>query len=279
MFNNKAYRLQKTLARFGSTDMGRGLLDFARENGVTFDMRDIEGQAMAMFVSEAGEGATPIGQIVLNSKECDDLHVMNLAHELRHAWQHKYNRGLREKALSPRAEVALLRHIEADAWAFSHFFMEDFKKSTSDDSVCEAYRLFTASRGMSISKMQGVSYADKIEGYVTELGNSFGRYDVRACVDAVGCLKEGDAALLTDEEEVALVTQTLRSFDRPWRQVPAPFAHLQDADFLSFSRITLTPENVEILRQCQSGYRNVIKDEKNWPPSGQGIFRPAALLA
>jgi hypothetical protein len=248
-FNNKAYRLEKMLRRFEATQMGRDLLAFAHQQGIVFDMQE-NLDATAMYE------APPINRITLSADQPDELHLINLAHELRHVWQHQRIGDLHDKTLSPEGEVAVLRHIEADAWAYSHAFMEDFEKNTGDAGPREAYRFFTVRRGMSVSKIHDASYAEKVILYVSEIGHCFGNYDVRACHTAIEGKKNGDAALLSPEDERQRIVDILRSFDMPWGHVPAPFSGLLDSDFLSFERVTLKNENTVLLQQASAAFKS-----------------------
>lgn len=109
--------LRRELAR---TQLGVSMLMMAEAHGVTMQLTRIEGGDKANFNPLTKE-------IKIDSRLRADDMLIAAAHELRHAWQHLVHGSgyIEMSSLSPVQSWVLRATIEADALAFSTYFLAD----------------------------------------------------------------------------------------------------------------------------------------------------------
>lgn len=113
-------------AEFNKTAEGRKLLDFARENDITFVVDSTLADRGNLAEYSPGHSQVRLKP----GLEGEELAIYG-AHELRHGWQDKklgYADKETETYLSPQQRWALRRYLEADAAAFSAWFAADRMK-------------------------------------------------------------------------------------------------------------------------------------------------------
>lgn len=119
---------------FGRTALGRDMLEMANAHGITIaydsNMTASGNAGLYNFYSK---------RITLDPAEPLAAQVMFLAHELRHAWQDVYLNyaGMEATMLTPRQQWTLRRYCEADAFAFSAYFMADRMRELPNAPVPE----------------------------------------------------------------------------------------------------------------------------------------------
>ncbi len=110
----------KLYTAFTETKLGRDLLDFAKNNGIRilYDENLKSEKSLGGYSFEERTISLQPGMAI-------DDEIITLAHELRHAWQHiNIAAGPRSPILmTPEQRWTLARYCEADAFAFSTYFM------------------------------------------------------------------------------------------------------------------------------------------------------------
>ncbi len=105
---------------FKKSVLGRDMLLFADDNKIAIVYADSALVSNGRFA----EYSDIVSQVALRRSLTPDDQIIFLAHELRHAWQDKILQEAEKNRefLSPADRWALLRYIEADAFAFSAYF-------------------------------------------------------------------------------------------------------------------------------------------------------------
>lgn len=121
------------LEDFGRTPLGRDMLSFAKESGVSisYDAALIPGSSYALYVAQTNA-------ITIMPEAETSATMVFLAHEIYHAWQQHYldYNGMRGTLITPEQRWNLSRYIEASAFAFSAYFLADrLIRLKNDDSV------------------------------------------------------------------------------------------------------------------------------------------------
>ena len=115
----QVHDIQTLKNEFNRTAMGRDLMQFANDNGITieYDKSVADRGALATYSSW-------ISTAKVNPELPMEEQVLFLAHELRHAWQDKVLKcaELEAKLVSPEERWTLRRFEEADAEAWSSYF-------------------------------------------------------------------------------------------------------------------------------------------------------------
>lgn len=110
----------KLYTEFTETKLGRDLLDFAKKNDIriVYDERLVAERSAGAYSFEEKTVSLQTGMTI-------DDQIITLAHELRHAWQH-INIATTPRSvvlMTPEQRWTLARYSEADAFAFSTYFM------------------------------------------------------------------------------------------------------------------------------------------------------------
>lgn len=114
--------IQMLRTEFSRTQMGRDMLSIADAFGVTMNYDDTLTGTTTLGSYNAGSK-----QLRMNPSLSMPEQVMIMAHELRHAWQDAvlgYGE-METRLLTPQQRWDLRRYLEADAFAFSAYFMAD----------------------------------------------------------------------------------------------------------------------------------------------------------
>ena len=130
---NYAYsqaRVNAIEAKMRKTALGREMLEFAGDNGLTIRMstsKVMDDKPNDGFTIAGNYGGT---QIRLNGVEkSDDQVMLTLVHELRHAW-HDFAIHAGDMRLDPTRSLVRDRLLEADVFAFEIHFAYEYEKAT-----------------------------------------------------------------------------------------------------------------------------------------------------
>lgn len=235
--------------------MGAELLAVAKTMNIEFRLSaDMPGE-------QGGAYCASKKYVALNKNLDDRVLISTLAHELRHVWQHahmpyKFHLNDQPDETELMAAIIFNRYLEADAFAFSHTFIEDFEQRNGPEGIMTEYRLRKSQYGLDLRSLSGAAYHDKIDFHAAAFGaNHLNSYDYEVISNfsdfAGRRVKDADAVAAIanktppDMSSAPFAVQQLRDFDRPFMHVPAPFAHLATVhDFCDPKRLTLT-ENVK----------------------------------
>ena len=135
--------IQPLRDEFSKTALGRDMLAMASYHNISIVYDDkLSGSDTA--------GTYSFGDKTVRMSPSQDMpsQIMFLAHELRHAWQDialEYA-DMERRLLTPNQQWTLRRYLEADAYAFSAFFMADRMKELPDAAVPGGQREMAAAK-------------------------------------------------------------------------------------------------------------------------------------
>ena len=247
-------RMTRLLERVASTPMGQELLSVAKSMNVNFRLDD------QMPYEQGGGYHASKRYIVLNKKLNDRVLISSLAHELRHVWQHahmpyKFHLLDQPDEVDIMSAIIFNRYLEADAFSFTHEFVEDFEQRVGRDGILTEYELRQSQQGLNIRSLRNTNYQDKIDFYAAALGaERFNSYDYEVISNFSSYIerkvKEDKVVKLLDQDkwtsdlsQAAYAVEQLRAFDKPFMSIPAPFAYLKTVDdFCDPKRLVLTED-------------------------------------
>lgn len=132
-------------AEFSRTSLGRDMLAMADAHNIT-----IEYDSALISSTAAGTYAAGQKKVRMDPSQPMAEQVMYLAHELRHAWQDivlGYGE-MEERPLTPQQQWTLRRYLEADAFAFSAYFMAERMTELPDATLPGGNREMGSARNL-----------------------------------------------------------------------------------------------------------------------------------
>lgn len=138
-----AASIQPLRDEFVKTALGREMLAMADYHKISIVYDD-------KMAGTGTAGTYSFGDKTVRMNPAEDMpsQVMFLAHELRHAWQDialEYS-DMEKRLLTPVQQWTLRRYLEADAYAFSAFFMADRMKELPDAATPGGQREMASAR-------------------------------------------------------------------------------------------------------------------------------------